>query len=105
MTRSGRARGRNDFVGAADFFFISVSYDDGDGAHGTGEFNFRVANGAPTKQPKRLQSVCVRTRLAERLRIDNAQAAQEVLRVIAIGDVLANPKPSARTVLCLVDQI
>jgi hypothetical protein len=84
---------------------MSVSCDDGDGANGTGEFNFGMANGAPTEQPDGLLTVYVRPRLAERLWVNNSQATQKILRVIPIGDVLADAKSSTGAILGLVDEV
>jgi hypothetical protein len=82
----GRALGRVEVLGAA----MSVSYDDGDGANSTGEFYFWVPNRAPTEQARDLSIVGFRTRVTQCARVNDAQATQEVLRVIWINHIPAD---------------
>src|SRR6056297_757640 len=87
--------GRLDFLGAA----MSISCVDSHGPDGPFKVDQRVAHGSPAEQCPALVDRVVRTRVAERLRINDSHAPQKVLRMVRIDHVLANTEPRAVPVL------
>jgi hypothetical protein len=84
---------------------MSVSYDYGDGANGTCEVGERVAHGLPPEEARNLRLVCLGARVAQCPRVNDTQTTQEVLRVIRIGDVLADAHACALAVLIFVNEL